>query len=74
MVTAQMNQFHGAQSAPAGDVRPFSSRTVPAFPEVAAETASKTVPTGVMKTCATRLRSVGLERLRNVFALRLLSK
>lgn len=37
----------------------FSSRTAPAFPEVAAEMASKTVLIGVMKTCVTRLRGFG---------------
>lgn len=54
-----MNQFHSAQSAQAGDVILFSSRTAPAFPEVAAEMASKTVLIGVMKTCVTRLRGFG---------------
>lgn len=75
MGTAQTNQFRSAQHAQAGDVTLFSSLTVPAFPEVAAETASKTVLTGVMKTCATiRFRIGVLEKLKNVFVLRLLSK
>lgn len=49
----------------------FSSLTVPAFPEVAAETASKTVLTGVMKTCATiRFRIGGFGKAEKCFCLK----
>lgn len=68
MATARMSQFHSARRAWAGDVILFSSPTVPAFPEVAAETASKTALTGAMKPCAIRFITVVLEKLKNVSA------
>ncbi|KAM8812053.1 uncharacterized protein V5649_011992 isoform 2-T2 [Rhynchonycteris naso] len=49
-----VDKFYSARSVQAGDVILFSLLTVPAFPELAAKMAFKTVLIGVMKTYVNR--------------------